>query len=171
MAIVPDTGLVLCGLGNPLKRDEDPFVCWGDKGSCGIDPGLLITRPVDNDHPDVMFPDILSVLVGDCWDPIGTTLLRRTAFTPWAPAAARSHSDERVLSPSENLRNLLLVSCHTRAGTVVPQPGPLHPGPEPPEDTLSVSDILSHGIIQASKVATESWDNCLTWLVASPVVE
>jgi len=93
IAIVPDTGRDLCGLGNPLKGDENPFVCWGDEGSCRIDPGLFITRPGDNGHGDVMLPVILAIVIGDCWDPIATTLLSCTAFTPKTPATAISDLD------------------------------------------------------------------------------
>jgi len=118
--VAADTGRDLCGLGNPLKGDEDAFVGWGEVGNCGMDPGLFITRPGENDHGDVMLPVILAVLEGNCWVPIGTTLLRRTAFTPVTPAAAISDSGAHIRFPSENRLNLLLMSCHTRAGTAVP---------------------------------------------------
>ncbi len=162
IAVVPGTGRGLCGLGNPLKGDEDRFIYWGLEGSCEIDPGLLlITRPPgDNKHVDVMIPVILAVLGDDGWGPIDETLLRCcTAFDSprAAPAAATASSDlgDRIRSPSESRRNLVFMSCHTRAGTLVPRADPPLPNPDPPEDTLSVSDILSNGTIQESRVPVD----------------
>lgn len=162
-ADAPCTGRDLCGLASPRSGDE-PFECDGDDGGCGVD-GVEFpdTRPGDSAHADVVLPFMLPFML---WfisrlaaDWCGTTFARRTVFTgAIATAGSSDASDVRFRSPSENRRNLLFMSCHTRAGTVVPRTART-PATEPAEDTLSVSDMFSTGAARESTVATESCES------------